>query len=352
MNASALMSNSSVTSARPSLAAVFGDVTALALADIPISNAESIQIVLGGIGSQLHAFSLPDCRHLCSQTVLPNAVRCHGIATCSSPYSTLVNPSLWIAVHGDRHVNILSFSPSNLTTFTQVAAIPRLIGWTMAVKIFPLPGSLDALVTVGLSNNSVEFYKIRNGEESAANIQRVQRVECADQCLLYSIDLFFPSQRTENNGTASFIGLDNDHVKREPLSIDDSKINPPGMCLVAGGTIFLDVIIWAATWQSISSSGSDIENDRTDINNGSTVAIAPVLYRLKGHEGSIHTVQWGPFGLTLASGSDDLTLRLWDIPIAEIMENTGLLQGGGSSNGTASENEEGTAGSFCYLSIF
>lgn len=39
----------------------------------------------------------------------------------------------------------------------------------------------------------------------------------------------------------------------------------------------------------------------------------PVALRLRGHEGSIHTVSWSSSANMLASGSDDRTLRVWDV---------------------------------------
>jgi WD40 repeat protein len=39
-------------------------------------------------------------------------------------------------------------------------------------------------------------------------------------------------------------------------------------------------------------------------------------YRLPGHEGTISRIAWSPDGRVLASGSNDHTIRLWDMETA------------------------------------
>jgi WD40 repeat protein len=39
-------------------------------------------------------------------------------------------------------------------------------------------------------------------------------------------------------------------------------------------------------------------------------------YRLHGHEGTISRIAWSPDGRVLASGSNDHTIRLWDMETA------------------------------------
>ncbi|KAA6428663.1 MAG: hypothetical protein FRX49_01538 [Trebouxia sp. A1-2] len=68
-----------------------------------------------------------------------------------------------------------------------------------------------------------------------------------------------------------------------------------GHMWVAAGTIFLDVLVWKVSYQSSS---------------------AHPLYRLKGHEGSIHRVSWNTSGTKLMSASDDRTVRLWTLALS------------------------------------
>ncbi|KAL4518599.1 hypothetical protein Ndes2437B_g00690 [Nannochloris sp. 'desiccata'] len=303
---------SDTNSAIKSSAAVFGDVTSLTLATLPHTDGTTTEILLGSTGSQLHLFLLPDCQHLFSQTVLPNAARCHGIATCSLSSPSQTAFTTLIAVHGDRHVNVFALDPSRLSDQLElVVSLPRLISWTMAVSIYPwkekntsnIESIRNAVVAVGLSDNSVELYNINcsrlkkvagggtggGGRANGESVKLIKRVECTDRCLLYSMDLFL-----------------NVHT---------------GVCYVAGGTIFLDVVIWKADFKNLEkkngiAADSTVNSFSSSSSSSSlnfTSSFSNVQYRLKGHEGSIHTVRWSPSGNTLASGSDDRTVRIWDI---------------------------------------
>ena len=178
----------------------------------------------------------------------------------------------------------------------------------MNLSCFPGESSA-ALLTVGLSDNSVEFYKVESssgdgggGGSSICLPVLLRRVECADRCLLYSMDLFLPHSATSTSNSP----LSGEIIERKK-SIE--KVEQPCMMFVAAGTIFLDVIVWAAAF-----TPSSVTTSKTTTTTTTTTTASAVLYRLKGHEGSVHTVKWGPLGLTLASGSDDRTVRLWDIP--------------------------------------
>ena len=71
--------------------------------------------------------------------------------------------------------------------------------------------------------------------------------------------------------------------------------------LISAGTIFLDVVVWRV------GLGAGLEADVPD-------SASPTLFRLQGHQGSIHRVAWSEDGRLLASASDDRSLCVWDVP--------------------------------------
>jgi hypothetical protein len=294
-----------------------GDVTCLAVLECRLEHAPaSTAVLLAGIGSQVHAFALPGGRHLLSQTALPHGIRVHGAASCRLPIpgsGRLDPPSaaddVWlVALHGDRHVAVLAFSPppapGGAARLRPLCALPRLPHWTMALHLSPGDAPGEALLAVGLSNNSVEVYALAGGGGGGGWAPRLLgRRQSAEQCLLYSMHL---------------------HRMEEHAAGAEQDAAAAAGCveyLVAGGTIFLDVVIWAAEVPAGGPAAEGCSNDRApggpaaaDGTPAPPAAPAPVLFRLRGHQGSVHSVRWGPGASLLASCSDDRTLRVWDVP--------------------------------------
>ena len=86
--------------------------------------------------------------------------------------------------------------------------------------------------------------------------QPLQTIQCDDPCVIYSGDIY---GKTRND------------------------------LQVVVGTAFAQILVW-----SIKSQGR-------------------VLKRFQGHNGPVHSVQWNPNGTFILSGSEDRTLRLWNL---------------------------------------
>jgi hypothetical protein len=154
-------------------------------------------------------------------------------------------------------------------------------------------GGCSLLLAVGLSDNSVQAFTIqlcmppsstdsttgssgRGNGSSAARVQPVVHSECSDRCLLYSMALL-PQQHGLQEPEKG-----HQLQKKETSSSSGSGGGGRYSYLVAAGTIFLDVVVWAAPAAAAAAAVLD----------GTQAAAAPqmalVLFRLKGHEGSIH----------------------------------------------------------------
>lgn len=299
----------------PKTLACSGDVTALAVVECGSDPSRAFSsVILAGIGSQVHAFALPGGGRLLSQAVLPYGIRVHGISTCRThPCSGSDGArDAWIvAVHGDRHVALFTFTllgsevGAETIRLRPLRPLPRLAHWTMAVHLSPGVEYGGALLAVGLSNNSLEVYAV---DPSGGPHRLLGRRQSAEQCLLYSMHLhrLQPAEAGEVEAASS------DTVAPRAGS-------SAAQYLVAGGTVFLDVVIWAA---EVSTEAASRPAPPTPASNGcrpaaaneAATGLAPLLYRLKGHDGSIHNVRWGADATVLASCSDDRTLRIWDVP--------------------------------------
>lgn len=225
-----------------------GDVSALHIVRSPL--VKSDYIIVAGIGSQVHIYSLNSTSHLCTQTVLPQGSRVHGIAT------TLQNDVLLMAVHGDRHVQCWAID-GNLHLHHH-CSISKLTAWTMALHL-----SHSGVLVVGLCNNTVEFYQLSPGHAEKTSSYRSE-----EKCLLYSMAIY--------------------------------KVPTSRVYRIASGTILGNGVVW-----SLEYSGAALAMGGEDI---------AVQYRLIGHEGSIYKIQWRDDGNQVATASDDRTLRIWNIP--------------------------------------
>jgi WD40 repeat protein len=65
-------------------------------------------------------------------------------------------------------------------------------------------------------------------------------------------------------------------------------------------------IAWSPNGKTLASGSGDRTVKLWDI------ATGKLLSSLWGHTGGVYTVAWSPDGKTLASGSDDRTVKLWD----------------------------------------
>jgi WD40 repeat protein len=269
--------------------AYIGDVTALHATHIPLHPPQHhIQLVFTGIGSQLHIYSLPDGRRLACRTVLPHGVRIHGI---TSTHTLTNNNTLVIAIHGDCYVTFysLSYLTDKEWHLSLLCDLPPLPYWTMALHLAPIAtintDKTAFIAAVGMCDNSVQLHLLHTSSTtSTISCTFLAHYECTEHSLLYSMSI---------------------HSSNGYLDATTGKERIPMNFQVASGTILLDVITWSFKYSLV------LDNNETSPS--SSLIAVPLQYRLQGHEGSIHRVRWSHTGTTLASASDDRTLRIWHL---------------------------------------
>lgn len=253
-----------------------GDVTALLAVDLGtlvdlVTGPEAVPqwLLLAGLGSQLHAYLLPAGRRLCCQAVLPGGTRVHGIAAVALP---ALPGSVLLAVHGGRHAAVvrLDWAAGGGGALAPLCALPQLDDWTMAVHLSLAAGSpASALLAVGLSDNSLQVHAVALTDGRRRPLLAARG---AERSLLYSMAL---QQRPAAGGGGGV------------------------RYWVAAGTIFQDVVVWdSATVGASAAVGGGAAAA------GGSPDLAPTLFRLRGHEGSIH--RW-------AAAVDPLTLDPWSM---------------------------------------
>ena len=332
-------------SSRVPLHAFNGDVTALciaclddgtaATASAASSAAAGTRLLLAGIGSQLHIYELPSGRRRCCAAVLPDSVRVHGISLVPD---TVVSDdggsdSLLLAVHGGRHAALLrlsrphhphhnTHSPGADWRVDVLLRLPRFQHWTHDVRVVnpgarggsdgilgPAPAlAPPLLLAVALSDNSLQAFDVAHpalaspnsssingsGSGSGWTWRRTAWAECADRCLLFSAALMWrqrPLAQQQQRGQQNQEQQKQEQGQEEGPETSSSNNNASGgSCsgaggrwLVAGGTVQLDVVVWAApdpapTHASISGGGGGVMEPEA----------VPALFRLRGHEGSIY----------------------------------------------------------------
>lgn len=304
--------------------AASSDVTALCIAGLrndvgassPAATAGSsakARLLLAGVGSQLHAFQLPSGVRCCCTTVMPDATRLHGISWLQEGSAEPGCLQLLVAVHGARHAALLrisgpawagsSSSCSGGWQIQAVARLPRFQHWTMDAQLswgdagHGGTGS-SILFAVGLSNNSVQAFSIHlpgsigsSSRQCGAQpcITPTLLADCSDRCLLYSMSLLQrqqgPPQQQEQRcahqqsqqlepqqGGQRQQQQQQEQGSQHPLQQQQGSAGGT-YWLVAAGTVFLDVLVWATPLASAGGAAAH--------------AVLPLL-RLQGHEGSIH----------------------------------------------------------------
>jgi len=144
--------------------------------------------------------------------------------------------------------------------------------------------SFKILVALGLAHNAVHIMSFNsvldNGRLVLAPPVVLRKVICDVRCITYSLNFF---------GWVA--------------STSSAEANDLDLAVVVG-TVLNEVLVWKAL---DGSEGKSMLKDTT-----TSIARKPVIHRLTGHEGVIHSVKIGAGGKYIVSTSDDRTVRLWE----------------------------------------
>jgi len=210
-------------------------------------------VVLAGVGSRVRAYALDAHARVLTPVdacdALEDGARVHGARA-------IANGTTCVAF-GARRMRVLTWTvdgASGAGRWRADASPPAFASWVHDAREMRTPERGYAVtIAVGLSDNSVERWSRRVGEETWT---RTARRECAERCALYAM----------------------------ALSSSDTWDE---LC-VAGGTIFNDIQVWG-------------------------VSDGVVRARCVGHEGSLMRVRFGDGDDEVYSASDDRTARVWDV---------------------------------------
>jgi len=300
-----------------------GDITALASVSTSFSS-----YICVGVASQILIFDVHTGKKL-TEACWEGGVRIHGIRVSEAvgeidddgdddgrrsgdggvdgdgSSSSSTSSTFLLVAHGDRGAAsyLLSIGGAS-ASLKETWRRSFFSAWTLDAVPFSKSRNAKSsvVVAVGAADGSVSLHRapLSPSPSSVDLDPPLLESRCAERCLFYSMALL----AKENEEETEF--------------------------WVAGGSVFLDVLIWKIKISSPSSSSPSSPSSAS-----SPVSSCPVLFRLSGHEGSIHRVAWAPLragtrdseekteekkeekkqsSLLLASASDDRTLRLWSVP--------------------------------------
>lgn len=196
---------------------------------------------------------------------------------------------LWI--FGGKYLGVLHFNTKEIEECKlQTIFSGNGRDWIMELKVFG-----DYLV-LGYPHNCIEIFKIHHKENNFTTILPLKFVTGPRKSLLYSMSIII----REKNNTKDSLNIEeskdtqidkNHNILSNSMHSYQDNIDPFASSnvdlLIASGTIFGQVCIWNSTGEELAF--------------------------LKGHEGSIFSINWNDTKDAVATTSDDRTVRYWKL---------------------------------------